>query len=106
MLQTERNIMKLQTFWETKKHGYLKKRKQLKRKVFFLKARIFLTCVLPVAAILLAAKAVQTLFRVKLREAASAALSHDKPVKKPVVQTAEKPEFVSPVRVPSQNAKE
>lgn len=84
----------------------MKKKKQLRRKAFLLKARIFLTCVLPVVIILLAVKVVQTLFRMKLREAASAALSHDEPVKKPVVQSAEKPDFVtpSPVRTSSQDA--
>lgn len=93
--------MKLQTFWETKKREYMKKKKLLKRKAFLLKARIFLTCVLPVVIILLAVKVVQTLFRIKLREAASAAISHDEPVKKPVVQSTEKPEFVTPSPVPA-----
>lgn len=93
--------MNLQTFWETKKRGYMKKKKKLRRKAFLLKARIFLTCVLPVVIVLLAVKVVQTLFRMQLREAASAALSHDGPVKKPVVQSTEKPEFVTPSRVPA-----
>ncbi len=91
--------MKLHGFLEEKKRGYRKKMKQLKRKAFFLKARLFLTFVLPVVIILLTVKVIKTLLRMKLREAASSVLPHEEPVRQPVTQTAQKPEFVTPVPV-------
>lgn len=102
--------MKLQSLIDKKRREYSKKKKLMKRKVFFLKAKIFLTCVLPVVVILLAVKVIQTLVRMEVRKAATGAADknkdEDKKVKKgakrkPVIQKWEKTEVVKPVPVES-----
>lgn len=84
--------MKLQVFIDQKRRQFVKKKKLMKRKVFFLKARIFLTCVLPVVILLLAAKVIQTLVRMELRKAAANVAGKgggNEKSKKAVVQTRE-----------------
>jgi len=70
--------MKLQSLIDQKRREFAKKKKIMKRKAFFLKVKIFLTCVLPVVIILLAVKVVQTLVKTKVRKAAA-----NVPAKKP-----------------------
>ncbi len=94
--------MKFQAFLDSRKYAYMKKKKQLKRKAFLLKARLFLTFVLPVVIVLLAVKTIQTFIRIKLRKTASSVLDRDshkqeKPVIKSVSQTFSKPDFITPV---------
>ena len=91
--------MKFRSYTERLCRRLAKKKKLLKRKALLFKVKIFFTCVLPVVIILLAVKIIQTFLRMKLREAASAALSHKEPVKKPVTQTVEKLEVITPVPV-------
>ena len=86
----------LQAFIDRKHRELLKKKKLLKRKAFFLKTRLFLTCVLPVIIILLAVKVIQTLVRIEVRKAAANAVEKGK---RAVVQNSEKPEFITPVPV-------
>lgn len=67
--------------------------KKLKKKIFVIKAKIFLLFVLPSVAVLLAVKTLETLLRVKLREAASS-VSPDRPEIQPVSQTSFQPKIV------------
>lgn len=101
--------MKLQLFIDQKRREFARKKKLLKRKAFFLKVKIFLICVLPVVIILLAVKIIQTLVRMEMRKAASAASNAaEKGIescKKACVQTAEKPEFITPVPVDKDGGK-
>lgn len=90
--------MRLQSFIDRKRRELSKKKKLLKRKAFFLKAKIFLTCILPVIIILLSVKVIQTLVRIQVQKAATAAVEKGKG-KQPVVQTSEKPEFITPTPV-------
>ena len=89
--------MKLQSFIERKCYQLAKKKKLLKRRAFFFKIKIFLTCILPVVIVLLAVKIIQTLVRTEIRKAAAGAgeLTHSNQ-KKPAVQISEKPEFITP----------
>ncbi len=73
--------------------NYKKERKRLKRKTFFLKARLFFTIVLPFFLILLAVKTAQVYLRMSLRKA-GAALKQT--VAKPVKKAVRKPEFITP----------
>lgn len=90
--------MKLQSLIDQKRRELAKKKKRMKRKAFRLKAKFFLTCVLPVVIILLAVKVIQTLVRLQVRKAAAGAVEKERG-KQEVVQTAEKPEFITPVLV-------
>ncbi len=103
--------MKLKAFFRAKQQELAHQKKLLKRKTFILKVKIFFLGVLPVVIALLAVKTLQILLQIKLREAASAALTPDspenslsKPVIKPVSQTSFKPEFITPVPVPGTSA--
>lgn len=99
--------MKLNTFFLEKQRELARRKKLLKKKVFILKLKIFFLLILPVVIVLLAAKTLQTLLGVKLRNSASPAplsgdfgADRDKgPVIKPVSQTFSKPEFVTPAPV-------
>lgn len=103
--------MKLNAFFQERQRELARRKKLLEKKVFILKLKIFFLLVLPVVIVLLAAKILQTLLRVKLRNAASPApLSADSgadrdkgPVIRPVSQTSSKPEFVTPVPVSGEN---
>lgn len=92
--------MKLQVFMDQKHREFAKKKKLLKRKAFFVKAKIFLIFILPPVIVLLAVKVIQTFVRMKIRTAASDGTEkRSAGGKKPVDQKAEKPEFVTPVPV-------
>ena len=73
--------MKLQSLIDQKRRELAKKKKRMKRKAFRLKAKFFLTCV-----------------RIQVRKAAAGAVEKGRG-KQEVVQTAEKPEFITPVLV-------
>lgn len=59
---------KPKTLWEQIEAERQMKLKQLKRKKFQIKAKLFLTIILPVFVVLLAIKVSQTFLRIKMRE--------------------------------------
>ncbi|MCI8517220.1 MAG: hypothetical protein HFG75_10185 [Hungatella sp.] len=67
--------------------------KKLKKKIFLIKAKIFLLFVLPFAIVLLAIKTLETFLRQNLRQAASS-MPHERPDIRPVSQTSFHPEIV------------
>lgn len=98
--------MKFQSFIQAKQKELTRRKKLLKRKALVLKIKIFFLGILPVVIVLLAVKTLQTLLRIKLRQAASCVSHPDSPaapdsapVIKPVTQTFSKPDFVTPVPV-------
>lgn len=96
--------MKIQSFLEAKQREYVKKKKHLKRQIFFLKAKLFFVFVLPVVIILLAVKTLKIFLQIKLRNAVSQPSdSHrqeehreERPAKQPVSLSSFKPEFITP----------
>lgn len=86
-------MKKQRNFIENIQYNYEKELKRLRRRKFLLKAKIFLTLVLPVLIILLAIKVAQTYLRLHLKKVSSQV---GKAVIKPVKQIVSKPEFVKP----------
>ncbi len=94
--------MKFGMFFQEKQRELARRKKLLKRKVFFLKAKILLLWVLPFVIILLGVRTLRIFLRVKLRElsvqtAPSPVNTNHKPVVRPVTQTSSKPDFITPV---------
>lgn len=96
--------MRLQSFIDERCRLLAKKKKQLKRKAFLFKAKIFFTCVLPVVIILLTVKIIQTFVRIEVRKASSAGAQKVRSAveRTPVTQTSEKPDFITPTPVSQQ----
>lgn len=89
--------MKFGMFFQKKRRELARRKKLLKRKVFFLKAKILLLWVLPFVIILLGVRILRIFLRVKLRELA--VQTAPPPVRKnhkPVTQTSSKPDFITP----------
>ncbi len=88
---------------EALKTGLAYQKKRLKKLSFRLKAKIFLTVILPGAAALLALETVKTFLRINLRETAARVQPEDAPIRpEPVILPMEQPEFVTPQPVKSQ----